>query len=134
RIVTDCSNRHMGRVLCKEKHRPPDAPMRFTVIFAAMRLPVVGYWLAWIALSVPVHAWAQAPPCGGNAGENIFIAGDFGSGAANVFPSNPGLAPGYAYTTAVPPDDGEYTITNDMNRWSFAFPAWLRVGDNSPDP
>ena len=47
---------------------------------------------------------------------------------------DPGLAPGYIYSPNPPPDDNEYTITNNMSAWSWSFPAWLSIGDNDPDP
>ncbi|HZV71957.1 MAG TPA: gliding motility-associated C-terminal domain-containing protein [Saprospiraceae bacterium] len=77
---------------------------------------------------------AQTSLCTGSLGENIFSSGDFGSGIAIVFPSNPNLAPGFIYTTHVPPANGEYTLTNDMTKWPMSFPTWIRIGDNSPDP
>jgi gliding motility-associated-like protein len=77
---------------------------------------------------------SQAILCNGNLGDNIFTKGDFGTGNANVVATNPGYAPGFVYTTNVPPDDGEYTITNDMRLWSSIFPAWIRIGDNDLDP
>src|SRR4030095_11769044 len=91
-------------------------------------------WQLSIMLGCPVILSAQTVLCTGNLGDNIFISGDFGSGAANVFPSNPGLAPGFIYTLQPPPDDGEYTLTNDMSKWPFVFPSWIKIGDNSPDP
>ena len=72
--------------------------------------------------------------CEGNFGDNIFTEGDFGSGTANVVPLNPGYAPGFMYTTQVPPDDGEYTITNNTTPWTNLYPTWLRIGDNDIDP
>jgi gliding motility-associated-like protein len=72
--------------------------------------------------------------CTGNLGENIFTAGDFGSGAANVVPGNPNIAPGYTYTTNPPPFDGSYVVTNNSAPWPGLFPSWLQVGDNSNDP
>ncbi len=77
---------------------------------------------------------AQPVLCSGNLGDNIFTSGDFGTGAANIFPTNPGLAPGFIYTLNPPPDDGEYTLTNDMTKWPYVFPNWTRFTDNSPDP
>ena len=71
--------------------------------------------------------------CEGNLGENIFTEGDFGSGAANIPLTNPQIAPGYNYTTQPPPNDGSYTITNNMGLWSYAF-GWLQIADNSNDP
>ncbi|MEM6396497.1 MAG: gliding motility-associated C-terminal domain-containing protein [Bacteroidota bacterium] len=72
--------------------------------------------------------------CTGNLGENIFAEGDFGSGAANVISTDPGIAPGYSYTTNVPPEDGFYTITNNTGAWPDIFPSWLRIRDRSTDP
>jgi hypothetical protein len=77
---------------------------------------------------------AQPVLCGGNLGDNIFTKGDFGSGIPVVVQSNPGFAPGFQYTTQVPPDDGEYTLTNNINAWSFVYPTWQRIGDNDVDP
>ena len=76
----------------------------------------------------------QNTHCNGNLGENIFVSGDFGSGNANILPTDPGIAPGFQYTTIAPPDDGEYTITNNMALWPYIFPTWLQIGDNSTDP
>lgn len=78
--------------------------------------------------------FAQTSLCTGTLGENIFSTGDFGSGNANIFPTDPKLAPGFIYTTQVPPKNGEYTLTNDMAKWPTSFPTWIRIGDNSPDP
>lgn len=75
----------------------------------------------------------KAQICEGNLGQNIFTEGDFGSGAANVIPADPGIAPGYIYQTNPPPNDGYYTITNDIGQWPTAF-SWLEIEDNSPDP
>ncbi len=77
---------------------------------------------------------AQASLCGGSLGSNIFSDGDFGSGSAVVYPVDPKLAPGFIYTTQVPPGDGKYTLTNDMSKWAWPWPSWLQVGDNSDDP
>ncbi|MCP9237426.1 gliding motility-associated C-terminal domain-containing protein [Lewinella sp. JB7] len=75
-----------------------------------------------------------AQQCSGNLGENIFTDGDFGSGAANIPATDPGIAPGFRYQTSPPPNDGFYTITNDMGRWQQSFGSWRRFGDNSSDP
>jgi gliding motility-associated-like protein len=75
----------------------------------------------------------HAQICDGNLGENIFLEGDFGSGSANIPQTDPGIAPGYIYLTNPPPDDGFYTLTNDMTQWPFAF-GWLEIQDNSPNP
>ncbi len=98
------------------------------------RLIAILIWYLSILLDHQTTLSAQSALCSGNLGENIFSSGDFGSGAAVVFPSNPGLAPGFIYTLQVPPDDGEYTLTNDMRKWAFVFPTWIRISDNSPDP
>ncbi|MEY4135468.1 MAG: hypothetical protein RL386_1818 [Bacteroidota bacterium] len=78
-------------------------------------------------------AQGQLAACSGNLGENIFGAGDFGSGFINILPDDQRIAPGYAYTRQVPPNDGLYTITNDMRKWASAF-DWVRIKDNSQDP
>lgn len=75
----------------------------------------------------------SAQICNGNLGENIFEEGDFGAGEAVVLPVDPDIAPGYTYITSPPPNDGFYTITNDIARWGFAY-DWLQPQDNSPDP
>lgn len=74
--------------------------------------------------------------CNGTLGENIFTDGDFGSGVANVLPSDMnGYAPSYTYQATPPPNDGLYTITNNTTTWgSFAASAWVNIGDNSSDP
>jgi len=69
--------------------------------------------------------------CDGNLGDNIFEEGDFGSGAANVLPTDPLIAPGYTYTTNPPPFDGLYTITNFTGQWPGNFDTWLNIRDNS---
>ena len=70
--------------------------------------------------------------CDGNLGENIFFDGDFGSGADNNVIADPGIAPGYTYTSTGPPVDGFYVLTNDTRPWDN-FPTWLNIGDNSND-
>ncbi len=72
--------------------------------------------------------------CEGNLGENIFEDGDFGSGPANILTPDPGIAPGFSYTTFPPPNDGSYTITNNTARWTNIFGTWRLFGDNSNDP
>ena len=72
--------------------------------------------------------------CDGNLGENIFEAGDFGSGTANLITVDPNIAPGFTYTTDVPPIDGFYTITNSTQVWNPLWETWLRIADNSNDP
>jgi len=76
---------------------------------------------------------AQAQFCTGTLGDNIFLAGDFGSGSANLLSPNPNIAPGYSYTFNVPPVDGQYVITNSTTGWPL-WASWLGIGDNSSDP
>lgn len=72
--------------------------------------------------------------CEGSLGENIFTDGDFGSGTANILQTDPGIAPGFSYERNPPPNDGLYTITNDMRRWAMNFGTWDAFADNSNDP
>lgn len=88
--------------------------------------------LTAILLLSTLHISAQT--CTGNLGENIFTAGDFGSGTVNVLSVDPRIAPGFAYQPSPPPNDGFYTITNDMRRWTSTFPTWDAFPDNSSDP
>ncbi|MEM9929110.1 MAG: gliding motility-associated C-terminal domain-containing protein [Bacteroidota bacterium] len=90
------------------------------------------YFLALSCLFLGPFLHAQV--CTGNLGENIFVAGDFGSGAANIVQVNPMIAPGFNYQRNPPPNDGFYTITNDMRRWAGTFPTWDAFPDNSNDP
>ncbi len=80
-----------------------------------------------------VASYVQAQVCDGNLGENIFESGDFGSGEDNILQNDPNLAPGYMYTTQMPPQDGYYTISNNIDEWPNAF-GWARIEDNSSDP
>ncbi len=64
---------------------------------------------------------------------NIFEEGDFGSGEDIFFQEDPGIAPGYIYT-AGPPQDGFYTISNNLGNWPELFDCWLPAQDNSNDP
>ncbi|MBK8492624.1 MAG: gliding motility-associated C-terminal domain-containing protein [Saprospirales bacterium] len=89
------------------------------------------FYLFLILFGIAFPAFAQI--CDGNLGENIFTEGDFGSGLANIPLTDPQIAPGYIYTTQPPPNDGYYTITNNMVAWPFAF-GWVEIGDNSSDP
>lgn len=77
---------------------------------------------------------STAQSCEGSIGENIFTDGDFGRGSSNILQNDPGIAPGYTYTTNPPPNDGFYTITNDMSLWNNVFSDWHRPKDNSSDP
>jgi gliding motility-associated-like protein len=71
--------------------------------------------------------------CPGPTGPNLFPEGDFGSGSANILQIDPGIAPGYMYTTNPPPIDGDYCITNDISIWNFGW-SWHLIQDNSTDP
>lgn len=93
-----------------------------------LRIPA----LAAIFLFFVHHVNAQT--CTGNLGENIFTAGDFGSGTANIVQADPNIAPGFIYQRNPPPNDGFYTITNDMRRWTNIFGTWDAFSDNSADP
>jgi len=76
----------------------------------------------------------KAQICTGTLGDNIFLEGDFGEGSANILATDPNIAPGYTYTTSVPPPDGSYSITNNMGRWNNLFATWLSLEDNSSNP
>lgn len=83
-------------------------------------------------LAQPIQQCASG--CTGDRGDNIFPDGSFGAGPANIFPGNPGIAPGYNYTTSPPPNDGSYTITNNTTPWgSFAVGNWIDIPDNGPE-
>lgn len=84
-----------------------------------------------VLILISVNSFGQI--CNGNLGENIFTDGDFGRGLPNVVSQNPDIAPGYIYEIHPPPNDGEYTITNDTRKWSNIFSGWLKIYDNSPD-
>ncbi len=71
--------------------------------------------------------------CTGQLGDNIFPNGDFGSGTPNILPVNPGIAPGYIYTTNPPPNDGRYTITNNTAPWGSFAGNWINIQDNGPE-
>lgn len=78
---------------------------------------------------------AQQGLCKGSLGENIFKRGDFGSGTANVLAVDPGIAPGYRYSSSTPPNDGLYVITNGNASWgSFSATSWVKTKDRSADP
>lgn len=99
-----------------------------------MRRRYVCHWLL-LLLSLSITSLAPGQEiCTGNLGENIFEAGDFGSGLANLIPYDPGIAPGYTYTLSPPPNDGLYTITNNTGVWPFLFPGWQSIRDNSGSP
>ncbi|MFK8162677.1 MAG: gliding motility-associated C-terminal domain-containing protein [Lewinella sp.] len=95
-----------------------------------MNLHIIALTAIVLLFVLPVNAQT----CTGNLGENIFTAGDFGSGAANVVQMDPLIAPGFIYQRNPPPNDGFYTITNDMRRWGGTFPTWDAFPDNSSDP
>lgn len=95
------------------------------------------YLLALISISM---LWAgtidaqELDLCSGSQGENIFSSGNFGSGPQNIYPIDPGIAPGFFYTINVPPDDGEYTFTHDMAQWPFLFDSWNPAREQTDDP
>lgn len=90
--------------------------------------------LFFLLVMLNVASLKAQDTCEGNLGENIFEAGDFGNGTANFLTVDPGIAPGYLYSTTPPPNDGFYTITNNTALWGGLFPSWLAIGDNSPEP
>ncbi|WP_187271004.1 T9SS type B sorting domain-containing protein [Neolewinella aurantiaca] len=90
--------------------------------------------ILFLVVLTTLAACLSAQQCSGNLGENIFEAGDFGSGTANILTPDPGIAPGFLYQPNPPPNDGFYTITNDMGAWSYIFPSWDAFSDNSNDP
>lgn len=81
-----------------------------------------------------LHFTAFGQDCSGSLGENIFPDGTFGSGTANILRTDPGIAPGYNYITNPPPNDGNYTITNNTTPWGGFATDWVNIRDNSPDP
>jgi gliding motility-associated-like protein len=81
-----------------------------------------------------IHFTGFGQDCSGSLGENIFPDGSFGSGVANILRTNPGIAPGYNYTTNPPPNDGDYTITNNTTSWGNFATDRVNIRDNSPDP
>lgn len=96
-------------------------------------------WFRNLLLAISAGCMANASisaqvTCTGSFGENIFVNGDFGSGQANIPSIDPGIAPGYTYTTQTPPSDGYYTLTNNISRWSNNYSSWINIGDNSDDP
>lgn len=72
--------------------------------------------------------------CSGTFGDNIFENGDFGSGPEVIYPEDPEIAPGYIYTVHTPPEDGYYTLTNDMGQWLNNHTTWINISDRSDDP
>lgn len=72
--------------------------------------------------------------CTGSFGDNIFKNGDFGSGPEVIYPEDPEIAPGYIYTVHTPPEDGYYTLTNDMGKWLNNHTTWIDISDRSEDP
>ena len=91
-------------------------------------------WFFVLLCGYSASVCSQTNFCDGNLGDNIFSEGKFGSGTPVVVQTNPGYAPGFNYTTQVPPDDGEYTLTNSISAWSSVYPTWIRIGDNDIDP
>jgi len=81
-----------------------------------------------------LYGLGLAGQCDGNLGENIFEDGDFGEGAPNILFMNPNIAPGYNYSYAPPPNDGDYTITNNTTTWGSFAANWQNISDNSDNP
>lgn len=71
--------------------------------------------------------------CEGNLGDNIFLDGDFGRGSDDVLQINPNIAPGYSYTTGLPPD-GSYSIVKRTGNWSNLWNTWLDFDHSGSDP
>ena len=103
-------------------------------IFTTHVLNLFAWFVISICLPPTLFADGEEGSCAGSLGDNIFTNGDFGSGAPNLIATNPQIAPGYSYTTNVPPGDGFYTVTNNMGLWSNLYSSWLPIGDNSNDP
>ncbi|MEL6557049.1 MAG: gliding motility-associated C-terminal domain-containing protein [Bacteroidota bacterium] len=89
---------------------------------------MVKHFLNILLMLTPIVVSAQV--CQGNFGSNIFESGNFGFGTVQVIPFDPGIAPGYTYTNALPPNDGFYSIANKLNAGQI-FPDWLPINDNS---
>lgn len=101
---------------------------------ALFKLSFSFYLPLFLTFSIAVYGQGEEGSCSGSLGDNIFVDGDFGAGVPNLASTNSQIAPGYTYTTNVPPLDGFYTITNNMAQWSGLFPSWLPIRDNSSDP
>ena len=80
---------------------------------------------------LPARLFGQV--CTNNLGDNIFFRRRLWKRTANILLPDPKIAPGYTYSTSVPPFDGSYVITNNTS-WPGAFPTWLKIKDNSNDP
>ncbi|MFK7906375.1 MAG: gliding motility-associated C-terminal domain-containing protein [Chitinophagales bacterium] len=107
--------------------------MSNTTFLSVCRMLVVGVSLL-LSFNLTVQADGEEGSCGGSLGDNIFTDGDFGSGTSNLIATDPQIAPGYIYTTNVPPPDGFYTITNNTGVWGGLYSSWLSFRDNSEDP
>jgi hypothetical protein len=90
--------------------------------------------LGLLVLLTQLSGELAAQRCNGNLGENLFPDGDFGRGTFNIPQNDPGIAPGFTYVRVGPPNDGEYTITNNTGFWSQIWAPWLLTTDNSSDP
>ncbi|MEZ4884115.1 MAG: gliding motility-associated C-terminal domain-containing protein [Chitinophagales bacterium] len=100
-----------------------------------VNIRVLVVWMVCLfSLQMVIFADGEEGSCQGSLGDNIFTNGDFGSGVVNLVTTNPQIAPGYNYTTNVPPGDGFYTITNNTGAWGNLYPSWLAIRDNSADP
>ncbi|PSR09633.1 MAG: hypothetical protein DA408_13550 [Bacteroidetes bacterium] len=103
-------------------------------IFRAQITPIFIEMKKLLFLLSLLPTFLLAQTCTGSLGDNIFLAGDFGAGVANVLLPNPGIAPGYFYNSSPPPSDGQYVITNNTGAWSGLYATWLSIQDNSLDP
>lgn len=90
--------------------------------------------LLFLLVFLPKQNFAQSEICTGNLGDNIFIAGDFGSGEINIPIKPTDILSTYNYVGQGPPRDGSFTLTNNTGAWSGLYSAWLAIGDQSNDP
>ena len=87
--------------------------------------------------STPINVTGEL--CNNQLGENIFPAGDFGSGPGQFAPELPPGTTNYIFQDADWPNDGLYSIMNfwdtDICEGVFPFPCWsIPITDNSDDP
>jgi gliding motility-associated-like protein len=112
---------------------PIATPTQTTTYFCTITLPDGCIYTD--SLVVEVTQASCVGQCSGQLGDNIFPDGDFGTGSSEIFPSDPGLAPGYIYAVSPPPNDGFYCLANNTTSWgSFAATSWIDIQDNGPEP
>ena len=80
--------------------------------------------IAFLLAFLSMRHWTWSQVCDGNFGDNIFEDGDFGAARPQIVAGDPGIAPGYDYTTVLPPQNGQYTILNAMNS-SEVYDSWI---------